>query len=115
MNIAKNILSVLSIVLLIVLVYMSSKPTDTNQLEILNKKNDSLNAIIENNKLKIDSLVGINNELDSQRNVLKIRLGKVDLISKKLKEQHEKDIQYLNSLSNNDITELFSDKFADIQ
>jgi hypothetical protein len=115
MNTIKNILSVLSIILIIVLVYVFSKPEDTKELDGLHKQNDSLISLIKSTNLKIDSLVVINNKLDSQRTVLKIQLRKVDANAKKLKEQHEKDIKYLNSLSNNDITELFADKFTDIE
>jgi predicted nuclease with TOPRIM domain len=115
MNRLKNILSALSIILIIVLVYVFTRPEDTKELDDLHKQNDSLIAVITSNNLKLDSLERINNKLDSQRNVLKIELGKVDAKAKKLKEQHEKDIQHLNSLSNNDITQLFADKFTEIE
>jgi predicted nuclease with TOPRIM domain len=115
MSILKNILSALSIILIIVLVYIFTKPEDTKELDDLHRQNDSLIAAITINNLKLDSLERLNNKLDSQRNVLKIELGKVDAKAKKLKEQHEKDIQHLNSLSDNDITDLFADKFTNIK
>ena len=35
--------------------------------------------------------------------------------TKKLKEQHEKDIAYINSLSDNDVADLFTKEFANIK
>lgn len=111
----KNIFIVLSVILAVVLFYVLSQPKDTTELDILHKQNDSLLKSISINNKKIDSLEKLNDKLDSQRNVLKIQLGKVGNKAEKLKKQHEKDIQYLSTLSNNDITNLFADKFTDIE
>lgn len=115
METIKNILAVLGVVSTIVLLFIIFKPEDTAELDNLHRQNDSLYNQISINNQKLDSLQKINNKLDSQRNILKIQLGKVGAKADNLKKQHEKDIQHLNSLSNNDITKLFADKFTDIE
>lgn len=115
MKTLKNIFMVLSVVIIFVLFYVLSQPQDTKELDFLHKQNDSLLKSIAVNNKKIDSLELINNKLDSQRNILKSQLSKVGVKADKLKKQHEKNIQHLSTLSNNDITNLFADKFADIE
>lgn len=115
MGIIKNILAILGIIGIIVGFYVAFKPENTKELDDLHRQNDSLfNQITINNK-KIDSLQIVNNKLDSQRNVLKSQLGVVSVKADKFKKQHEEDIKHLNSLSDNDITDLFADKFTEIE
>lgn len=115
METVKNILAVLGVVSTIVLIFIILKPEDTKELDDLHKQNDSLYNEISINNSKIDSLRLINNKLDSQQVVLRKQLSNLNIKADKLKKQHEKDIEHLNSLSNNDITELFADKFTDIE
>lgn len=115
MGIVKNILSVLGIISTLILIFMFVKPKDTKELDDLHRQNDSLYNAILINDLKFDSLKLVNNKLDSQQIVLRKQLNSLGDKANKLKQQHEKYIQHLNSLSNNDITELFADKFTDIE
>lgn len=115
MGIIKNILAILGIIGIIVGFYVAFKPEDTKELDDLHRQNDSLFNQITINSKKIDSLQIVNNKLDSQRNVLKSQLGVVSVKADKFKKQHEEDIKHLNSLSDNDITDLFADKFTEIE
>lgn len=115
MEIIKNLLAAIGFMAIIFGFYILFKPKETAELDILHKKNDSLFNQITINSKKIDSLQLVNNKLDSQRNVLKTQLGAVSVKADKFKKQHEEDIKHLNSLSDNDITDLFADKFTEIE
>lgn len=77
----------------------------------LKKQNDSLFLSISQNNKKIDSIEKNNILLFAKNDSLRSKLIVTNKKAEKYKKEHEKDINYINSLSDNDITNLFTDKF----
>jgi len=93
-----------------VFLYMKNK-TSSVELKNLKKQNDSLMLSISKNNKRIDSVEKKNELLFSKNDSLKNKLGVIKAKAEKYKKEHEKDINYINSLSDNDVAELFADKF----
>jgi hypothetical protein len=110
-----NIFLSLAVVFLIILsfeFYFGRSKTNI-EIEKIRRQNDSLFLVISQNNHLIDS-IGKNNEiLFSKNDSLKQRLTTLNQKSENYKKQHEKDIDYINDLSDNDIAKLFADKFND--
>ena len=115
MEIVKNLLAAIGLMAIIFGFYILFKPKETTELDTLHKQNDSLFAQIEKTNQFVDSMEKVNDVLDSQKVVLVSKMGDLNKKTKKLKEQHEKDIERINAMSDNDVTDLFSDKFTDIE
>ena len=90
--------------------YLNDKKNNTNMLN-LKKQNDSLFLSISQNNKKIDSIEKNNILLFAKNDSLRSKLIVTNKKAEKYKKEHEKDINYINSLSDNDITNLFTDKF----
>ena len=71
--------------------------------------------MIVKNKQQIDSITDETKKLENRNLQLSNKLGDLNHQTKKLKEQHEKDIAYINSLSDNDVADLFAKEFANIK
>ena len=91
------------------------KPVDLSKVNELEKQCDSLGVLIVKNKEQIDSITNETKKLDSRNTQLNNKLGELNQKSKKLKEQHEKDIAYINNLSDNDVADLFAKEFAELK
>jgi regulator of replication initiation timing len=91
------------------------KPVDLSKVNELEKQCDSLGVLIVKNKEQIDSITNETKKLESRNTQLNNKLGELSQKSKKLKEQHEKDIAYINNLSDNDVADLFAEEFANIK
>lgn len=115
MEIVKNLLAAIGLMAIIFGFYILFKPKEITELDTLHKQNDSLFAQIEKTNQFVDSMEKVNDVLDSQKVVLVSKMGDLNKKTKKLKEQHEKDIERINAMSDNDVTDLFSDKFTDIE
>jgi hypothetical protein len=74
-----------------------------------------LGVLIVKNKQQIDSITDETKKLESKNITLNNKLGDLNQKTKKLKEQHEKDIAYINNLSDNDVADLFAKEFTDIK
>jgi hypothetical protein len=112
-----NIFLSLAVVFLIILNFEFYFSRNKTNLEIkkIRQQNDSLFLVISQNNYLIDS-IGKNNEvLFFRNNSLKQKLTILNQKAENYKKQHEKDINYINNLSNNDIVKLFTDKFNDRQ
>lgn len=107
-----KVLIVLLAILLFSTIYFYSK-NDVSSLDIekIKKQNDSLIIEISNNNKKIDSFQTVNKILLEKNKNLAKKLGTVNKKAEEYKKEHEKDINYINSLSNNDITKLFTEQF----
>lgn len=109
-------LLILSLVFLsAILIYFSLKPTHDPKIDLLEKRCDSLQLVISNNKSKIDSIQNETQKLMIKNNKLSSELFNINKKAKDLKKQHEKDIAHINSLSNNDVARLFTDEFKNIE
>jgi hypothetical protein len=100
----------LLILILVIYVY-TSKRGDTNNRRHFNETVDSLNNEIKRIILVNDSLyvsILTKNQQIIKKDSILIELG---LNLKKEKEQHEKDINRINAMSNSDITRKFTDVF----
>lgn len=91
------------------------KPIDLSKVNELQKQCDSLEVLIVKNKQQIDSITDETKKLENRNLQLSNKLGDLNHQTKKLKEQHEKDIAYINSLSDNDVADLFAKEFANIK
>jgi septal ring factor EnvC (AmiA/AmiB activator) len=104
---------ILNVVLIgVVIFFLFFNNTESNvNIDIYNQKIDSLNNIITENNKKLDSLSIIENkQIDNIKN-LKNELSQVSNKNKELKRKYEKESARYNSMSNNDITDLFSESF----
>lgn len=91
--------------------YLTNKGLDIN-LSDLKKQNDSLYSVISKNDNMIDSLNKSTLLLFQKNDSLKQSLVLINKKAENYKKQHEKDVNYINNLSNNDIVELFTNKFT---
>ena len=92
--------------------FMKSNDSDLD-LKKIRKQNDSLLNVIEVNNKKIDSIHNYNEVMFAKNDSLKNKMYLTNKKAEKYKKQHEEDINYINSLSDNDIAKLFADKFND--
>jgi|688.fasta_scaffold431839_2 septal ring factor EnvC (AmiA/AmiB activator) len=110
----KNQISlILNVVLIgVVIFFLFFNNTESNvNIDIYNQKIDSLSNVITENNKKLDSLSIVENkQMDNIKN-LKNELSQVSNKNKELKRKYEKESARYNSMSNNDITDLFSESF----
>ena len=112
----RTVIEIVVVLLFIGYVVMTMpKPTDLSKVNELQKQSDSLEVLIVKNKEQIDSITNETKKLESKNTQLNNKLGELNQKSKKLKEQHEKDIDYINNLSDNDVADLFAKEFANIK
>ena len=109
-----NIILSIAVAFLIILALQFYFTRNETNLEInkIRKQNDSLFLVISQNNHKIDSINKNNQLLFLKNDSLKQTLVSLNLKSENYKKQHEKDIEYINDLSDNDIAKLFTDKFG---
>ena len=112
----RTIIEIVVVLLFIGYIIMTKpKPVNLSKVDDLEKQCDSLNLLIGKNKLMVDSITEETKKLHDKNLQLNNKLGDLNQKTKKLKEQHEKDIERINAMSDNDVTDLFSDKFTDIE
>jgi peptidoglycan hydrolase CwlO-like protein len=112
----RTIIEVVVVLLFIGYVVMTiPKPVNLSKVDELQKQCDSLEVLIVKNKEQIDSITNETKKLESRNTQLNNKLGELNQKTKKLKEQHEKDIAYINNLSDNDVADLFAKEFANIK
>jgi peptidoglycan hydrolase CwlO-like protein len=112
----RTVIEIVVVLLFIGYVVMTiPKPVDLSKVNELQKKCDSLEVLIVKNKEQIDSITNETKKLESRNTQLNNKLGELNQKSKKLKEQHEKDIAYINNLSDNDVADLFAKEFAELK
>ena len=112
----RTVIEIIIVLLFIGYVVMTlPKPIDLSKVNELQKQCDSLEVLIVKNKQQIDSITDETKKLENRNLQLSNKLGDLNHQTKKLKEQHEKDIAYINNLSDNDVADLFAKEFADIK
>ena len=112
----RTIIEIVVVLLFIGYIIMTQpKPVNLSKVNDLEKQFDSLNLLIEKNKLMVDSITEETKKLHDKNLQLNNKLGDLNQKTKKLKEQHEKDIAYINSLSDNDVADLFAKEFAELK
>ena len=112
----RTVIEIVVVLLFIGYVVMTMpKPVDLSKVNELQKQFDSLEVLIVKNKEQIDSITNETKKLESRNAQLNNKLGELNQKSKKLKEQHEKDIAYINNLSDNDVADLFAKEFAELK
>jgi peptidoglycan hydrolase CwlO-like protein len=112
----RTVIEIVVVLLFIGYVVMTMpKPVDLSKVNELQKQFDSLEVLIVKNKEQIDSITNETKKLESRNTQLNNKLGELNQKSKKLKEQHEKDIAYINNLSDNDVADLFAKEFAELK
>jgi hypothetical protein len=112
----RTIIEIVVVLLFIGYVIMTlPKPVNLSKVDDLEKQCDSLGVLIVKNKQQIDSITDETKKLESKNITLNNKLGDLNQKTKKLKEQHEKDIAYINNLSDNDVADLFAKEFTDIK
>jgi cell division protein FtsB len=94
--------------------YFYSENKNTNlDIQKIRKENDSLLLVVVNNNKKIDSISNRNEKLFEKNDSLKNKMSVINKKAEKYKKQNEENINYINSLSDNDIAKLFADEFND--
>jgi regulator of replication initiation timing len=112
----RTIIEIVVVLLFIGYIIMTKpKPVNLSKVDDLEKQCDSLNLLIGKNKLIVDSIAEETKKLHDKNLQLNNKLGDLNQKTKKLKEQHEKDIAYINNLSDNDVADLFAKEFTDIK
>ena len=112
----RTIIEIVVVLLFIGYVVMTMpKKVDLSKVNELQKQCDSLEVLIVKNKEQIDSITNETKKLEDRNTQLNNKLGDLNQKTKKLKEQHEKDIAYINNLSDNDVADLFAKEFANIK
>jgi uncharacterized coiled-coil DUF342 family protein len=112
----RTIIEIVVVLLFIGYVVMTMpKKVDLSKVDELQKQCDSLEVLIVKNKEQIDSITNETKKLEDRNTQLNNKLGDLNQKTKKLKEQHEKDIAYINNLSDNDVADLFAKEFANIK
>ncbi len=112
----RTIIEIVVVLLFIGYIIMTKpKPVNLSKVDDLEKQCDSLNLLIGKNKLMVDSITEETKKLHDKNLQLNNKLGDLNQKTKKLKEQHEKDIAYINSLSDNDVADLFAKEFAELK
>lgn len=112
----RTIIEIVVVLLFIGYIVMTQpKPVDLSKVDELQKQCDSLEVLIVKNKQEIDSITNETKKLESRNAQLNNKLGDLNQKTIKLKQQHEKDLAYINSLSDNDVADLFSKEFANIK
>jgi len=112
----RTIIEIVVVLLFIGYVVMTMpKKVDLSKVDELQKQCDSLEVLIVKNKKQIDSITNETKKLEDRNTQLNNKLGDLNQKTKKLKEQHEKDIAYINNLSDNDVADLFAKEFANIK
>jgi peptidoglycan hydrolase CwlO-like protein len=112
----RTIIEIVVVLLFIGYVVMTMpNPVNLSKVDELQKQCDSLEVLIVKNKEQIDSITNETKKLEGRNTQLNNKLGELNQKTKKLKEQHEKDITYINNLSDNDVADLFAKEFANIK
>lgn len=108
-NYISYILNVLMIGIIVYLLFFNTKPTV--DIKIYTDKIDSLNIVIGINNKKLDSLSNLENQQETNIKNLKEQLNVVSNKNKNLKKKYEQEIARYDSMSDNDITNLFTETF----
>lgn len=85
------------------------------ELKKLKEDNELLYSDIQKYNSIIDSIKGRNAEIVQRNTILNDELKTLNEKTIKLKIQHEKDLDILNTLSSSDIVKLFTEKFSNIK
>jgi hypothetical protein len=114
-QVIKDILLIVAIVLACYFYFSNDSGKYKEELKKLKESNKSLYLDIDKYNGVIDSIKGRNAEIIERNIVLNNELKELNEKAIKLKIQHEKDLDFLNNLSNSDIAKLFTDKFSNVQ
>lgn len=107
----RNVFSWIGLVLVLYVLHLTfySKPIEVSQQE---EVVDSLVTQIEKNKKLLSKLEGDNKKLEEDILKLRQELDKSENKSEKYKKQYESQMDYINSLSNSELTKLFTKEFS---
>lgn len=114
-QIIKDILLMIFIGLSCYFYFINDTGRYKEELKELKENNTSLSNDIQKYNSVIDSIKGRNAEIVRRNQDLNDELKTLNEKTLKLKIQHEKDLDILNTLSNSDIVKLFTEKFSNIQ
>jgi len=114
-QVIKDILLVIAIILACYFYFTNDTGKYKEEVKQLKESNKSLYSDIDKYNSIVDSIKGRNAEIVKRNIILNDELKELNEKSIKLKIQHEKDLFFLNNLSNSDIAKLFTDKFSKVQ
>ena len=114
-QIIKDILLVVAIALALYFYLSNDVGKYKEELKQLKESNKSLYSDINRYNSIVDSIKGRNAEIFERNVILNTELKELNQKAINLKIQHEKDLDFLNNLSNSDIAKLFTDKFSKVQ
>jgi len=113
MKIISKILIIITIAVLVFFLVKTHIQKENTSLDIqkIRQQNDSLLNVISLNQKKVDSFSKSNSILFEKNESLNKKLVSTKLKAETYKKEHEKDVNYINNLSNNDVAKLFADQF----
>lgn len=107
----KNILSLIGLICVLWFVFFFSfqRPREIAESQ---RVIDSLNVVIKQNNITFKNIEKINNEILEDIEKKNKELADLAKQSKKYKKDYEKQIARLNSLDDDDVTDLFTERFS---
>jgi cell division protein FtsB len=108
-NYISYIFNIILVGIITYLLFFNNKPTV--DIKEYTDKIDSLSIVIETNNKKLDSLSNLENQQETNIKNLKEQLNVVSNKNKNLKKKYEQEIARYDSMSDNDITNLFTETF----
>ena len=110
----KFIISVcVNVILVISLIYVSlvDKHEKIPSVEKYQHTIDSLQTLIVNNNKKLDSLSLLESKSEQNISDLKNQLTTLSLKNKNLKKKYDEEVALINSMSDDDVVDLFTETF----
>lgn len=110
----KTLLQIIVVIALVVLTYtyyQNKKVGVKLDVSKYEKQIDSLNGEIKNTKQQFQKLDSLNKVQEQKINKLNNKLSKIADEAAKEHKQHEKDINHIAAMSDNDVAALFTKSF----
>ena len=107
----KNILSLIGLICILWFVFFFSfqRPREIAESQ---RVIDSLNVVIKQNNIAVKNIEKRNNEILQDIEKKNKELADLAKQSKKYKKDYEKQVARLNSLDDDDVTDLFTERFS---
>jgi septal ring factor EnvC (AmiA/AmiB activator) len=111
-NVLKNIFAIIGLIssIYFLIFWVISKPQYIKDSE---KKVENLEGVIKENNKEITKLHKENEKIEGEVKVLEKSLDELQDKSEKYKKQYEKQVTTINSLTNNELSKLFTDTFLE--
>ena len=103
------LLNIILVVGVVYLLFFNNPPIV--DVTVYQKRIDSLQNLVSINNHKIDSLSGLETKKEKDIDDLKNQLANLSNKNKNLKKKYDAEVALVNSMSNDDIVDLFTETF----